>query len=248
MAVRLGLPAGVRACLFDLDGVLTKTAAVHNAAWTEAFDAFLREHSEQIGEPFRAFDPGDDYNSYVDGKPRADGVRDFLASRGIRLAEGRPDDPPSARTVNGLGNLKNDLLLRRIRDDGVQVYDGSVRYVHAARGAGLAAAVVSASANTCDVLSLTGIADLFDAVVDATVTSEQGLRGKPAPDTFLEGARRLGVRPAAAAVFEDAVAGVAAGRAGNFATVIGVDRVGHARELHEHGADRVVTDLEELLR
>jgi len=248
MAGRLGLPAGVRACLFDLDGVLTKTAAVHNAAWAETFDTFLREHSEQTGEPFRPFDPGDDYNTYVDGKPRADGVRDFLASRGISLAEGAPDDPPGARTVHGLGNTKNELMLRRIRDDGVEVYAGSVRYVHAARGAGLATAVVSASANTRDVLAVTGIADLFDAVVDATVTSEQGLRGKPAPDTFVEGARRLGVRPAAAAVFEDAVAGVAAGRAGSFAAVIGVDRVGHARELQEHGADRVVTDLEELLR
>jgi len=248
MAGRLGLPAAVRACLFDLDGVLTRTAAVHNAAWTETFDAFLQEHSELTGEPLRPFDPGDDYNTYVDGKPRADGVRDFLASRGISLAEGAPDDPPSARTVHGLGNSKNELMLRRVHDDGVEVYAGSVRYVHAARGAGLATAVVSASANTCDVLSVTGIADLFDAVVDATVTSEQGLRGKPAPDTFLEGARRLGVRPAAAAVFEDAVAGVAAGRAGSFATVIGVDRVGHARELQEHGADRVVTDLEELLR
>ena len=247
MSVHLGLPPHVRACLFDLDGVLTRTAAVHNAAWTEAFDAYLQGRASRTGDEFRPFDPDDDYNTYVDGKPRADGVRDFLASRGIVLDEGSPDDPPDAETVQGIGNRKNTILLRRIHDDGVQLYDGSVRYVHAVRDAGLATAVVSSSANTHDVLRVTGIADLFAVVVDGNVITERGLRGKPAPDGFLEGARRLGVEPGAAAVFEDALSGVEAGRAGGFAVVIGVDRVGQARELKQHGADRVVSDLEELL-
>lgn len=247
MSVRLGLPPQVRACLFDLDGVLTRTAAVHNAAWTEAFDAYLKGRAGRTGDDFRPFDPDDDYNTYVDGKPRADGVRDFLASRGIVLDEGAPDDPPDAETVRGVGNRKNQILLRRIHDDGVQLYDGSVRYVHAVRDAGLATAVVSSSANTHDVLRVTGITDLFADVVDGNVITERGLRGKPAPDGFLEGARRLGVEPGAAAVFEDALSGVEAGRAGGFAVVIGVDRVGQARELEQHGADRVVSDLEELL-
>jgi beta-phosphoglucomutase family hydrolase len=248
MSEGLGLVPGVRACLFDLDGVLTKTAAVHNAAWTEMFDAFLRRRAERTGEQFVPFDPGADYNTYVDGKPRADGVRDFLLSRGIVLDEGSPDDPPGAETVNGLGNRKNEVLLQRIRTDGVEVYDGSVRYVRATREAGLATAVVSSSANTRDVLRVTGIADLFDAVVDGNVIRERGMRGKPAPDSFLEAARELGIEPAAAVVFEDAVSGVAAGRAGGFAAVIGVDRVGHAQALLDHGADVVVADLEELMR
>ena len=248
MSEELGLVPGVRACLFDLDGVLTKTAAVHNAAWTEMFDAFLLRWSERTGEPFRPFDPGADYNTYVDGKPRADGVRDFLTSRGIVLDEGSPEDPPGSETVNGLGNRKNEVLLQRIRTDGVEVYEGSVRYVRATREAGLATAVVSSSANTRDVLRVTGIADLFDAVVDGNVIRERGMRGKPAPDSFLEAARELGIEPAAAVVFEDAVSGVAAGRAGGFATVIGVDRVGHAQALLDHGADLVVADLEELMR
>jgi beta-phosphoglucomutase family hydrolase len=243
----LGLPEHITACLFDLDGVLTQTAKVHDAAWAETFDAFLRDRSTRTGEPFVPFDQGADYNSYVDGRPRADGVRTFLASRGITLPEGDPDDPPSAPTVNGLGNRKNENLLRRIRTDGVQVYDGSVAYVRAVRAAGLARAVVSASANTHDVLTTTGIAELFDAVVDGVVAREQGLHGKPAPDTFLAGARLLRVDPAAAAVFEDALAGVAAGKAGGFGYVIGVDRVHHADDLRAHGADVVVADLAELL-
>jgi HAD superfamily hydrolase (TIGR01509 family) len=183
----------------------------------------------------------------VDGKARADGVRSFLASRGITLPDGAADDPPSAETVHGLGNRKNELLVERIRRQGVELYEGSVRYVREARRAGLCTAVVSSSANTRDVLASTGIADLFDAVVDGTVVSERGLRGKPAPDSFLAGADAVGVSPVEAAVFEDAVAGVEAGRAGGFACVVGVDRVGHAGELRAHGADLVVRDLEELL-
>lgn len=235
------------ACLFDLDGVLTQTALVHNAAWTETFDDFLRRRAAATGEEFRPFDPDDDYNHYVDGRPRADGVRTFLASRGITLPEGDPDDPPSADTVNGIGNRKNEILLRRLRSDGVQVYEGSVAYLRAAARAGLRRAVVSASANTREVLDAAGMTDLIEARVDGVVAREQGLRGKPHPDTFLAAAKLLGVRPEQAAVFEDAVAGVAAGRAGDFGHVIGVDRVDHADELRANGADVVVRDLAELL-
>jgi HAD superfamily hydrolase (TIGR01509 family) len=222
---------------------------VHNAAWSETFDAYLRRRSAQTGEPFRPFDPHDDYTRYVDGRPRADGVRTFLASRGITIDEGSPDDPPDADTVNGLGNRKNVTLLRRIREDGVKVFDGSLAYVSAARQAGLACAVVSASANTPDILKITKLGDFMDAVVDGNVAREVGLRGKPQPDTFLHAADLLGVPPADAAVFEDAIAGVAAGRAGAFGHVVGVDRVGrgHREELVKAGADVVVDDLAELL-
>jgi beta-phosphoglucomutase family hydrolase len=243
----LGLPDGIRGCLFDLDGVLTQTAKVHAAAWKEMFDAFLRERARQTGQPFVPFDPVAEYDEYVDGKPRADGTRSFLASRGIALPEGHPGDPPDALTVNGLGNRKNLIVLRRIREDGVEAYPGSVRYVRAVRDAGLPRAVVSASANCRDVLVAAGIEELFDARIDGVVAEREHLRGKPAPDTFLAGARALGLRPAAAAVFEDAQAGVAAGRAGGFGFVVGVDRVGQAEALKEHGADIVVTDLAELL-
>jgi beta-phosphoglucomutase family hydrolase len=245
----LGLPDHVTACLFDMDGVLTQTATVHNAAWTETFDDFLRRRSARLGEPFRAFDPRSDYPKYVDGRTRADGVRTFLASRGISLPEGDPDDPPEAETVNGVGNRKNVVLLRRIREDGVEVYPGSVDYLRAARTAGLKTAVVSASANTPDILKITGLGELLDARVDGNVARAEKLPGKPAPDTFLRGAELLGVAPAQAAVFEDALAGVAAGRAGNFGVVIGVDRVGgsHGADLKAHGADAVVRDLSELL-
>ena len=245
---RFGLPQGVTACLFDLDGVLTQTAAVHSAAWREMFDAFLRERAEAAGEAFSPFTDAD-YVAYVDGKQRADGTRSFLQSRGIHLPDGGPDDPPRAQTVNGLGNRKNEIVLRRIRQDGVRVYDGSVRFVHAARQAGLSTAVVSSSANTVDVLRVTGLTDLFDARVDGLVARERGLPGKPAPDTFLAGAALLGVEPSQAAVFEDALAGVEAGRAGAFGIVVGVDRVGpeHALALAARGADVVVQDLDELL-
>jgi len=243
----LGLPDSIRGCLFDLDGVLTKTAKVHAAAWKEMFDDFLRERAQQTGGPNAAFDPVTDYDEYVDGKPRADGTRSFLASRGIELPEGQPDDPPDALTVHGLGNRKNEIVLRRIREDGVEAYPGSVRYVQAVRAAGLPRAVVSSSANCRDVLVAAGIEDLFDARIDGVVAEQEHLRGKPAPDTFLAGARALGLRPNAAVVFEDALAGVAAGRAGGFGFVVGVDRVGQAEALKQHGADIVVTDLAELL-
>ena len=245
---RLGLPSGIRACLFDLDGVLTQTARVHAQAWKEMFDAFLRRRSERTGEPFVPFDPVADYSAYVDGKPRYDGVRSFLASREIELPEGDPSDPPSAETVCGLGNRKNELVLALLRRDGVQVYDGSVRYVRAVRDAGFHRAVVSASANTREVLKAAGIDDLFDVRIDGVVAAQRHLRGKPAPDPFLAAAEELKVPPAEATVFEDALAGVEAGRAGNFGYVVGVDRVGQRQALLEHGADVVVDDLAELLK
>jgi len=243
----LGLPDGIHGCLFDLDGVLTKTAKVHDAAWKEMFDDFLRERARQNGQPFVPFDPVADYDDYVDGKPRADGTRSFLESRGIHLPEGRDDDPPGAETVHGLGNRKNEILLRKIRGDGVEAYPGSVAYLRAVKKAGLPRAVVSSSANCRDVLIAAGIEDMFDARIDGVVAEQQHLRGKPAPDTFLAGAKALGLEPTAATVFEDALAGVAAGRSGGFGFVVGVDRVGQAEDLKQHGADVVVKDLAELL-
>jgi beta-phosphoglucomutase family hydrolase len=243
----LGLPEGIKACLFDLDGVLTQTAKVHAKAWKQMFDEYLRRRSEQQGAEFREFDIHSDYDEYVDGLPRYDGVRNFLKSRGIELPEGSPSDPPQRETIDGLGNRKNELVLKLIKEEGVQPYDGSVRYVKAAREAGLRRAVVSSSANCRDVLQAAGILDLFEEIVDGNVATERNLKGKPAPDTFLAGARALGVEPAAAAVYEDALAGVAAGRAGRFGHVVGVDRVGQADALRAHGADVVVEDLCELL-
>jgi beta-phosphoglucomutase family hydrolase len=243
----LGLPDEVSACLFDLDGVLTKTAKVHAAAWKEMFDAYLRERSARTGEPFVPFDAVAEYDQYVDGKPRYEGVQSFLASRGIELPRGVPNDPPQAETVDGLGNRKNEIVLRLIREHGVEPYEGSVKYAHAAKEAGLHRAVVSSSTNAHDVLIAAGIEDLFEVRIDGVVAEREHLRGKPAPDTFLAGARALGVEPAQAAVFEDALAGVAAGRAGRFGFVVGVDRVGQADALREHGADVVVSDLSELL-
>jgi len=242
-----GLPDSVTVCLFDLDGVLTQTAKVHAAAWKQMFDEFLQQHAKETGTPYVEFDAHSDYDQYVDGKPRLDGTRDFLASRGIDLPEGNEDDPPGTPTIQGLSNRKNDLVLTRIREDGVDTYPGSVDYVRKVRAAGLKTAVVSSSANTVDVLQCTGMTDCFDARIDGVVAKERGLKGKPAPDTFLAGAAALGVGPESAAVFEDALAGVAAGRAGNFRIVVGVDRVGQADELRSHGADIVVKDLSELL-
>src|SRR6266540_4141528 len=235
----LGLSSTIQACLFDLDGVLTQTAKVHAVAWKEMFDAFLRARAARTGEQFVPFNAVKDYDEYVDGKPRYDGVRSFLASRGIALPEGDPSDPPKAETIAGLGNRKNELVLALIRRDGVEAYDGSVRYVHAVREAGLHRAVVSSSANCREVLAAAGI--------DGLVAEREHLKGKPAPDTFLAAAHALGVRPSQAAVFEDALAGVAAGRAGRFGFVVGVDRVGQAEALREHGAELVVSDLAELL-
>jgi beta-phosphoglucomutase family hydrolase len=247
MAPMLGLPEQVTACLFDLDGVLTQTAKVHAAAWKQAFDSYLHERAARGDEKFVAFDAVRDYDEYVDGKPRYDGVRSFLSARGITLPDGDPADPVDAETIDGLGNRKNEIVLRLIGDQGVESYAGSVRYVKAVREAGLATAVVSSSANCRAVLIAAGIEGLFAARIDGVVAEREHLQGKPAPDAFLAGARALSVAAENAAVFEDALAGVAAGRAGGFAYVVGVDRVGQAKALREHGADIVVDDLAELL-
>ncbi|MDQ3865868.1 MAG: beta-phosphoglucomutase family hydrolase [Actinomycetota bacterium] len=241
------VPEAIAACLFDLDGVLTQTAKVHAAAWKQMFDRFLREWAERTGEPFRPFDRPTDYDEYVDGKPRLDGVRSFLESRGIELPLGSPADPPEAETVHGLGTRKNELVLELIREQGVEPYEGSVRFVEAAREQGLRRAVVSASTNCRDVLAAAGIEHLFEVRIDGVVAEREGLAGKPAPDTFLAAGRAFGVEPAHAAVFEDALAGVEAGRAGAFGWVVGVDRTGQAEALRRRGADVVVQDLEELL-
>jgi beta-phosphoglucomutase family hydrolase len=243
----LDLPEGITACLFDLDGVLTQTAKVHAKAWKQMFDEYLRDRAGRTGEPFREFTVSGDYQQYVDGKPRRDGVRSFLESRGIDLPLGTPDDSPEAETIYGLGLRKNDLVLKLIHDEGVEPYEGSVRFVEHARKEDLHTAVVSSSTNCRDVLVAAGIEQLFEARVDGEVAEREHLAGKPAPDTFLAGARALGAEPAQCAVFEDAEAGVAAGRAGHFGHVIGVDRTGHAEALREHGADVVVQDLAELL-
>ncbi|AWS40113.1 beta-phosphoglucomutase family hydrolase [Streptosporangium sp. 'caverna'] len=243
----LGLSDGVRGCLFDMDGVLTRTATVHAAAWKSAFDEFLRRWTDRTGEPFVPFDAVADYDRYVDGKKRLDGTRSFLSARGITLPEGSPDDPPDALTVYGVSNRKNALVQAIMDRDGVEVFPGSVRYVQAVRDAGLRSAVVSSSANTARVLDAAGIAELFETRIDGEVARRRHLAGKPAPDMYLAGAEALGLRPSEAAVFEDALAGVAAGRAGKFAVVVGVDRTGQADALREHGADIVVTDLAELL-
>jgi beta-phosphoglucomutase family hydrolase len=245
--VVLGLPTDVRACLFDLDGVLTQTATVHARAWKQMFDEYLRRRAGQTGEDFVPFDLDADYGEYIDGKPRNDGVRSFLGSRGIELPDGDPDDPASAETVHGLGNRKNALVLALIHEDGVEAYEGSVRYLEAARDAGLRMAVVSSSTNCREVLAAAGIEGFFEARIDGVVAEREHLRGKPAPDTFLAGAKAMSLAPGESAVFEDALAGVAAGHAGGFACVVGVDRVGHAEGLREHGASIVVTDLSELL-
>jgi beta-phosphoglucomutase family hydrolase len=234
------------AVLFDLDGVLTDTAAVHARAWKAMFDDFLRDWARRHGQPFVAF-TGDDYRTYVDGKPRYDGVRSFLLARGIDLPEGDTTDPPDAHTVRGLGNRKNDLVDRLLDDEGVVRYEGSVRLVEQLRGRGIKLAVVSASRNCADVLAAVGMGNLFDAQVDGVVAGERGLAGKPAPDTFLAAAADLGAEPERAVVVEDAIAGVQAGRAGGFGLVIGVDRQGDPDTLRSNGADVVVSDLGELV-
>ncbi|WP_405774156.1 HAD family hydrolase [Streptomyces sp. NBC_00859] len=241
--MKLGLPDEIRACLFDLDGVITKTAVVHAAAWKEMFDAFLQECD---GPGFRPFDSASDYDEYVDGRPREDGVRTFLASRGISLPEGSPDDAPEDNTVHGLGRRKNILVLEKIRTQGVDAYPGSLKYIDAVRASGLRTAVVSSSANCRTILAAVGAEELFEVRIDGVVAAERNIPGKPAPDTFLEAARELGVAASEAAVFEDALAGMDAGKAGRFGYVVGVDRVGQAEALRAHGADRVVEDLADL--
>lgn len=239
----IGLPDTIKGLLFDLDGVLTGTAELHRAAWKVMFDEYLRRRD---GEGFSPFTDRD-YADHVDGRPRADGVREFLASRGIQLPEGERDDPPSAETVNGLGNRKNDLVQTLIREQGVAPYPGSRRYLEAARAAGLPMAVVSSSANTMAVLQAADLTSFVSTVVDGLALAKRNLRGKPAPDTFLAAAQDLGVTPSQAAVFEDALAGVQAGRAGEFGFVVGVNRADQADALRAHGADIVVDDLSELL-
>ena len=246
-ASALELPESISACLFDLDGVLTDTARIHAAAWKQVFDDFLRQRAERTGEPFRPFDRTTDYDEYVDGKPRLDGVRSFLESRGIELPMGSHSDPPETETMYALGERKNELVLELIREQGVRPYEGSVRFVKAAGDHGLRRAVVSASTNCRDVLVAAGIEHLFEVRIDGVVAERDGLAGKPAPDTFLAAARALAVDADHSAVFEDALAGVEAGRAGGFGWVVGVDRTGQAEALRRHGADVVVQDLAELL-
>jgi beta-phosphoglucomutase family hydrolase len=243
----LGLPDTVRACLFDLDGVLTDTASVHKKAWKAMFDSYLRDRAKRTGEQFVPFDIDADYLTCIDGKKREDGVRSFLAARGITLPEGDPDDDPSAETVHGLGNRKNELFHQTIHEDGVKVFDGSRRYLEAVADAGLAVAVVSSSSNTREVLETTGLDKFVQQRVDGVTMREEHIEGKPAPDSFLRAAELLDVTPAEAAVFEDALAGVEAGRRGHFGRVVGVDRVGQGEALRRNGADVVVTDLAELL-
>jgi beta-phosphoglucomutase family hydrolase len=245
-----GLPDQIHTVLFDLDGVLTPTALVHAAAWAQMFDEFLRQRD---GAGFAPFDPVVDYDDYVDGKPRAEGARDFLAARAITLPPGDPDDPPGAQTIEGLAARKDQIFLERVERDGVAPYPGSVRYLRAVRAAGMRTAVVSASKHCAQIVRAAGIEDLLDERVDGVVAVEERLRGKPQPDTFLAAARRLSTEPSEAVVFEDATSGVAAGRAGHFGYVVGVNRVDqgpaheHADALRSHGADTVVRDLADLL-
>ncbi len=243
----LGLDSSIRVCLFDMDGVLTKTATVHAAAWKRTFDELLRNLSARNSRPFEPFDEVKDYEQYVDGKPRADGVRSFLMARGIDLPEGSPEDPPTAETVQGVGNAKNAAFNDVLRAQGVERYEGSVRYLETARAAGLRTGVVTSSANCDAVLEAAGMAEFFDATFDGNDLREHHLLGKPAPDSYLAAARALGVEPQQAAVFDDAQAGVQAGRAGGFGKVVGVDRLGQREALFAHGADLVVTDLDQLL-
>jgi beta-phosphoglucomutase family hydrolase len=241
-----GLPSAVSACLFDLDGVLTPTAEVHAKAWKAVFDSYLEDRARHTGTPFTPFGV-EDYERYVDGKPRSDGTRAFLASRNIRLPDGLPGDPPGKETVHGLANAKNEAFERLLRQEGVAAYEGSKHYVHAVRDGGMRTAVVSSSRHCRQVLAAAGIAGLFDTIVDGVTVRELKLAGKPAPDTYLAAARELGSDAGQAAVFEDALAGVEAGRAGAFGCVVGVDRIGQSAELMRHGADVVVKDLAELL-
>lgn len=242
---RLGLPDGISSCLFDLDGVLTHTAALHFEAWQQMFNSFLARHRATAGgyQPFLK----EDYLRFVDGKPRADGVRSFLESRGIRIPEGSASDLPGEQTVHSLGSIKNEAVNALMKERGVEVFPGSLRYVEAVVAAGMRRAVVSASANARAVLEASGLIKYFDTVIDGSVAMQRGLRGKPFPDTFLHAGMVLDTEPASAAVFEDALAGVTAARDGGFGFVVGVDRAGQAADLLAEGADIVVQDLAELL-
>jgi beta-phosphoglucomutase family hydrolase len=235
------------AVLFDLDGVVTDTASVHATCWKQMFDEYLQKRASQRGEAFRPFDLAADYRLYVDGKPRFDGVRDFLASRGIQLPEGNPDDPAEVETVCGLGNRKDDLVNHVIAEEGVEPYEGTVRFIYQLRRDGFKIAVVTSSQNCTVVLKAAKLHDLFEVQVDGNTIHEQRLGGKPAPDTFLMAARLLGVEPKRTVVVEDAISGVEAGSNGNFGLVIGVARKGNAEELKRHGAHLVVEDLGELV-
>ena len=235
------------AVLFDLDGVLTDTAKIHAACWEKMFDEFLQKRAARIGEPFLPFDSTTDYQRYVDGKLRLDGVRSFLDARGIHLLEGNANDPAEKETIHGLGNRKNALVQETLAVEGVDVYAEATDFVRRLRRAGLRTAIVSASRNCSAVLAAAGITNLFDAQIDGNVAARLHLAGKPAPDTFLAAARQLGVEPARAVVVEDAVSGVQAGRAGQFGLVIGVARKNDAGVLRESGADIVVANLSELL-
>jgi beta-phosphoglucomutase family hydrolase len=232
------------AVIFDLDGVITQTARTHALAWKVAFDEFLQAHAANTRTAYRPFDD-DDYRRYVDGKPRSDGVRDFLASRAIHLPEGQNGDPPEAATIAGIGNKKNAIFLQLVHDKGVEVYPSSIELIRELRAQGFKTAVVSSSKNTGEILHAVHIESLFDAKVDGRDAARLGLRGKPAPDTFLAAADQLRVPPDRAVVVEDAIAGVEAGHRGHFA-VIGVDRAGDARALRAAGADAVVADLSEV--
>lgn len=238
-------PKRIAAVIFDMDGVVTQTAGVHMAAWKRLFDEFFEQRSHRIGEPFKEFTEAD-YREYVDGMPRYDGVAKLLASRGISLPQGTPDDPPGDASVCALGNRKNVYFNREIEERGVQRYDSSVALIEQLKAAGVHTGIISASKNTTMVLTGTGVRDLFETQIDGNVAAELGLPGKPAPAVFLEAARRLGVSPDRAAVVEDAIAGVEAGRRGGFALVIGVDRTGHPQALKEGGADVVVRDLSQV--
>jgi beta-phosphoglucomutase-like phosphatase (HAD superfamily) len=246
----LGLPAGVLVCVFDLEGVLTASAEIHAAAWTDAFEPFLLRRSDRAGErygPCRSFNPRADYRAYLHGRPRLDGVRAFLAARGIRLPEGDPNDAPGSETVHGLANRKQQALLRRLDSEGVTAYEGSRRYLGAARDAGLRCVVVSASANAYAILERAGLTPLVDGRLDGNTIVASGLRASPHPDVLLAACRQLGVQPRQAAVFETEPAGATAGHAAGFARVVGVDRAGQPNLLRDNGADIVVTDLAELL-
>lgn len=232
--------------VFDMDGVVTQTATVHARAWKRLFDDYLRERCRRTGERFVPFDGDADYRLYVDGKARYDGVHSFLRSRGMDLPKGEPGDSPQSETECGLGNRKNAFFLKEVEEHGVQPYETTVALIRRLKESGFATAVISASENTTQVLEAAGVRSLFEAQIDGLVARELGLPGKPDPAVFLEAARRIGVTPARAAVVEDALAGVEAGRRGGFALVIGVDRTGHADALKDRGADVVVEDLAEV--